>query len=159
MPKTYPGLKIRNMKHSDIAKIVRIISRDLGQLDGRKAQKDMAEQQQKLYVDGQVFVAEANGELLGVIGYWRMPYHPKKVCWMDWFGVEKSHKRMGIGSALLSHMLKALAKKKYKMLCCEKSSRDIPAKLFYEKHGFKEAGKIKGYWEDGGDWVVLVKRL
>lgn len=159
MQKRHPGLKIRKMRHSDIPKIVSIISRDLGPLDGKKAKKDMAEQQQKLYVDGQVFVAEDKSGLLGVIGYWHMPYHPKNVCWMDWFGVEKNHKRMGIGSALLLHMLKFLAKKKYRMLCCEKSSKDIAAKLFYEKHGFKEAGKIARYWEDGGDWIVLVKRI
>ena len=114
MQKSYPGLKIRKMMRSDIPKIVSIISRDLGALDGKKAKRDMTEQQQKLYVDGQVFVAEDKSGLLGVIGYWHTPYHPKKVCWMDWFGVEKNHKRMGIGSALLSHMLNFLAKRNIK---------------------------------------------
>lgn len=41
------------------------------------------------------------------------------------------------------------------MICCEKSSKDIPAKLFYEKHGFKESGKIAGYWEDGETGLFL----
>lgn len=159
MAKEFPNLKIRNMKHSDIPAIVRIISSDLSPVDGRKAHKDLTDQSRKLYDDGKVFVAEAGGKILGIIGYWRLGYHPRKVCWMDWFGVEKNHKRMGIGSALLLNMLPILRKKRYRMICCEKSSKDIPAKLFYEKHGFKESGRIKKYWEDGGDWVVLVKQL
>ncbi|HII14791.1 MAG TPA: GNAT family N-acetyltransferase [Nanoarchaeota archaeon] len=159
MAKDYPNLKIRNMKHSDIPAMVHIISTDLSPIDGKKAHKDLTDQSRKLYDDGQVFVAESEGKLLGLIGYWRMHYHPKTVCWMDWFGVEKNHRRTGIGSALLLYMLPVLAKKRYRMLCCEKSSKDIAAKLFYERYGFKEAGRIKKYWEDGGDWVVLVKKL
>lgn len=56
-------------------------------------------------------------------------------------------------------MIPILAKKRYKMICLEKSSKNIAAKFFYKKHGFKEAGKIEKYWEDGGDWIVLVKRI
>lgn len=159
MQKRYPCLKIRGMRSSDIPAIVRIISTDLSPIDGRKAHKDLTGQSRKLYDDGRVFVAEDKSGLLGVIGYWHMPYHPKKVCWMDWLGVEKNHKRRGIGSALLLNMLSILRKKRYRMICCEKSSKDIPAKLFYERYGFKESGRIKKYWEDGGDWVVLVKRI
>jgi GNAT superfamily N-acetyltransferase len=80
----------------------------LGQIDAKKARKDIENQSKKLYVDGKIFVAEINKKVVGIIGYWRLEHHPKWVAWMDWFAVDKEYQNRGIGSRLLLHMIKNL---------------------------------------------------
>lgn len=54
---------------------------------------------------------------------------------------------------------KKLIKGGFKMLCCEASSKGDTSKIFYAKHKFVEFGRIKNYWEDGGDLILLVKYI
>jgi predicted N-acetyltransferase YhbS len=152
-------VKIRIMNESDIPKIEEIIERTLGPVDASKAKKDMIGQSKGLYADGESFVAETDDEVIGVIGYWRLGHHPKKVAWLDWFAVEIRSQNQGVGSKLLSHMLNELSKKNFNILCCEKSSKDKKAENFYCKHDFCEFGRIEDYWEDGGDLVLLKKEI
>ncbi len=147
------------MHISDIPTIVKIVKKTLSTTDSRKAKKDLIDQSKRLYVNGENFVAEINGVLVGVIGYWRLNHHPKNVVWLDWFVVDKKYQNKGIGSILLKHMIQKLRKKKFKILCCEKSSKDISADKFYKSHNFKICGRIKSYWEDGGDLILLIKEI
>jgi len=152
-------IKIRKMKPSDIPSCGRVIQQAIGSRDAKKAKKDLIDQSKKLYVEGENFVADINGKIAGIIGYWRLGHHPKKVAWLDWFAVDESYQRKGIGSKLLSHMLNRLSKKHFQMLCCEKSGEGVSSKLFYAKHKFVEFGRIKDYWENGEDLILLVKHL
>ncbi|MFA6991843.1 MAG: GNAT family N-acetyltransferase [Candidatus Gracilibacteria bacterium] len=152
-------MKIRKMRISDIPSIGKIIQQSLSNTDAKKAEKDLMDQSKKLYVEGENFVAEINNKVVGVIGYWRLGHHPKKVVWLDWFAVNEEYQRRGIGSKLLLYMINKLSKKKFQMLCCEKSGEGLSSKLFYAKHKFVEFGKIKNYWENNGDLILLVKYL
>lgn len=153
------NIKIRKMKISDILQIERLIQRVLSHVDARKAKKDMIDQSKKLCVDGENFVAEIDNKVIGIIGYWRLGHHPKKVVQLDWFAVHENYQNKGIGSKLLLYMISKLKKRNFQMLCCEKSSKDISSKFFYNKHKFIEFGRIRNYWEDGGDLILLVKYL
>jgi ribosomal protein S18 acetylase RimI-like enzyme len=152
-------IRIRKMKKTDIPVIGRIVSRVLSCSDAKKAREDMTEQSKELYPDEGSFVAEINGQVIGLIGYWRLSHFPKNVAWLDWFAVDKEYENHGIGSELLNHMLHILSKKNFKILCCERSSKDKCSEKFYKDHKFIECGRIKKYWEDGGDLVLLFRNI
>lgn len=152
-------VKIRKMKISDLPSIQKIIQRTLSIVDAKKAIKDMADQSNNLYADGGNYVAEINKSVVGVIGYWKLGHHAKKAIWLDWFAVDKNYQNKGIGSKLFLYLITQIKKRGYEMLCIEKSSKDISAQFFYNKHGFVEFGRIGNYWEDSGDLVLLVKHL
>jgi ribosomal protein S18 acetylase RimI-like enzyme len=152
-------LKIRSMSKDDISTVSNIVAKTLSKADSKKAKKDFQDQSNKLYVDGENFVADVNGKVVGAIGYWRLSHHPKNVVWLDWFVVDKNYQNKGIGSKLLNHMTKKLRRKGFKLICCEKSSKDTASDAFYKFHQFKPEGRIKNYWEDGGELIILAKNI
>lgn len=146
------------MQKSDVNAVSRIIARTISGADSKKAKKDMKDQSNRLYAAGENFLACIGKKCIGVIGYYKLNHHPRKVAWLDWFAVNKSYQQKGVGSKLLLHMIKVLKRKKYKMLLCEMSSKGT-AKRFYAKHKFRKFGQLKNYWEDGGDLILLVKEI
>ncbi|MFP3307683.1 MAG: N-acetyltransferase [Acidilobus sp.] len=74
--------------------------------------------------------------------------------------VLQEYRRRGIGSALMSEALK-LFEKKYDVdsVYLEVRVSNQPAINMYEKFGFVKARIIRGYYRDGEDAYVMVKRL
>ncbi|MEO0102692.1 MAG: ribosomal protein S18-alanine N-acetyltransferase, partial [candidate division WOR-3 bacterium] len=65
--------------------------------------------------------------------------------------VKKEYQRKGIGSALMSKMLKIAQDKGIKSIYLEVRKSNLPAQRFYEKFGFTFTYTRKGYYEDGED--------
>jgi len=74
--------------------------------------------------------------------------------------VLQEHRRRGIGSALMSEALK-IFEEKYDVdsVYLEVRVSNQPAINMYEKFGFVKARIIRGYYRDGEDAYVMVKRL
>jgi len=74
--------------------------------------------------------------------------------------VLQEYRRRGIGSALMSEALK-IFEKKYDVdsVYLEVRVSNQPAISMYEKFGFVKARIIRGYYRDGEDAYVMVKRL
>jgi len=74
--------------------------------------------------------------------------------------VLQEYRRRGIGSALMSEALK-IFEKKYDVdsVYLEVRVSNQPAINMYEKFGFVKARRIRGYYRDGEDAYVMVKRL
>ena len=74
--------------------------------------------------------------------------------------VLQEYRRRGIGSALMSEALKAF-KEKYDVdaVYLEVRVSNQPAINMYEKFGFVKARIVKGYYRDGEDAYVMVKRM
>jgi len=74
--------------------------------------------------------------------------------------VLQEYRRRGIGSALMSEALK-IFEKKYDVdsVYLEVRVSNQPAINMYEKFGFVKARIIRGYYRDGEDAYVMVKRL
>ncbi len=74
--------------------------------------------------------------------------------------VIEEYRRKGIGSLLLSETLRVM-REIYKVhsIYLEVRVSNTPAIRLYEKFGFKKARIIKGYYMDGEDAYVMVKKL
>jgi len=74
--------------------------------------------------------------------------------------VLQEYRRRGIGSALMSEALK-IFEEKYDVdsVYLEVRVSNQPAINMYEKFGFVKARIIRGYYRDGKDAYVMVKRL
>jgi len=74
--------------------------------------------------------------------------------------VLQEYRRRGIGSALMSEALK-IFEEKYDVdsVYLEVRVSNQPAINMYEKFGFVKARRIRGYYRDGEDAYVMVKRL
>ncbi|MGC9209724.1 MAG: GNAT family N-acetyltransferase [Acidilobus sp.] len=85
---------------------------------------------------------------------------PAKVGHVISIAVLQEYRRRGIGSALMSEALKTF-KEKYDVdaVYLEVRVSNLPAINMYEKFGFVKARIIKGYYRDGEDAYVMVKRI
>jgi ribosomal-protein-alanine N-acetyltransferase len=74
--------------------------------------------------------------------------------------VLKEYRRRGIGSKLLEETIRA-SREFYdaEAIYLEVRVSNKPAISLYEKFGFKKARIIRGYYMDGEDAYVMVKRL
>lgn len=152
-------VKIRKLRNSDASYITKMLRDFWTKVSPKMWKRELSADYKELYDANEDFVAVINNDIAGVIGYWRLNHEPKKIVWLDWLIVHKNYRRRGIGSILLKHLLKVLQKAKIKMLCVEHSSKDVAAEKFYRARGFKEQGRIPDYWDDGGDLVILTKKV
>lgn len=107
-----------------------------------------------------VFVLVSEGRVRGVVGYFVDRYESKNH-WLGWFYVDEKFRRRGYGQKLLNHIFGELKKKRIKKLFVDTSShkRYEPALEMYKKNGFREEARIKDYYEDGEDQIMLSKKL
>lgn len=96
-------------------------------------------------------IAEADGEVLGYIGYWKV----LDECQINNVGVVPWMQRQGLGHMILSHVLKTTEEEGVKVWLLEVRAGNDPAINLYLKHGFKSIGIRRGYYEDGEDAVVM----
>jgi ribosomal-protein-alanine N-acetyltransferase len=83
-----------------------------------------------------------------------------KVAHLVSIAVLKEYRRRGIGSRLLDETIKASIKYyDVESIYLEVRVSNIPAIRLYEKFGFKKVRLIKGYYMDGEDAYVMVRRL
>ena len=65
----------------------------------------------------------------------------------------------GVASALLASTLRRLRRRKITRLALMVKVTNQPARGFYQKHGFRQVRRVRGYYEDGADGLSLVKDL
>ena len=70
--------------------------------------------------------------------------------------VDKMYTRQGIGSALLAHVLTQL---NVKHLTLEVSESNQPARMLYEKYGFKVVSVRRQFYPDGADALLMERTL
>jgi ribosomal protein S18 acetylase RimI-like enzyme len=64
-----------------------------------------------------------------------------------------------IGSRLLEAVEKALKKHRVQRLFVSTEDKNRPAINFYIKHGFEFEGRLRHYYYEGENMVILSKRL
>lgn len=101
---------------------------------------------------------ERNEGLLSAIK--RRFSEPAKVGHVISIAVLAEYRRKGVGSALMNEAINVL-KSKYDVdaIYLEVRVSNAPAISLYEKFGFEKVRIIKGYYRDGEDAYVMVKRL
>lgn len=78
-----------------------------------------------------------------------------------WLFVDPEHQRRGVGGALLEEVEKAIHRAKGRMLMADTSSSPpyLPARSFYEEHGFQEVALVEDYYSPGDSRLTYVKRF
>jgi ribosomal-protein-alanine N-acetyltransferase len=73
--------------------------------------------------------------------------------------VHPSHRRQGIGTDLLSAVVKELAGDGVVGIHLEVRKGNVAAVSFYERMGFRERSQMKGYYADGEDALVMSRTV
>ncbi len=73
--------------------------------------------------------------------------------------VSTARRRSGIADSLIGHALQDARAHGASWCQLEVRVTNTPARNLYEKHGFREIGVRKGYYQDGEDAVVMGKEL
>ena len=78
-----------------------------------------------------------------------------------WIAVHPESQRSGSGAALVAEVELRLAQRDARLLVIETSSRPDyePTRRFYDRHGYREAARIRDFYAPGDDRVVLTKRV
>ena len=74
-------------------------------------------------------------------------------------GVDPKCQKMGIGTRLMERTLDALKKREIQRIELMVRTKNKDGVLFYRKFGFRSAGRVSRYYEDGGDAFHMRKIL
>jgi ribosomal protein S18 acetylase RimI-like enzyme len=78
-----------------------------------------------------------------------------------WIAVDPTVQGAGGGTRLLSEVERRLQGLNVRMLVVETSSRSeyAPTRAFYERRGYEEAARVRGFYAPGDDRIILTKRF
>ena len=112
------------------------------------------EQYAKLVATGLVLVAERNRQLCGVVcaksvaGDWELENI-----------VVASHSlRQGVADSLMRALLDRIGSSAVSRIFLEVRESNSPARRLYEKHGFKETGRRRNYYQNPLEDAILYER-
>ncbi len=73
--------------------------------------------------------------------------------------VDPPQRRHGVASALLAELTRIALPQGTNLLRLEVRLGNHGARLFYERHGFREVGRIPRFYEDGSDAIRMERTL
>ena len=73
--------------------------------------------------------------------------------------VDPAHRGKGVASALMNSTLRRLRRRGAGRLSLMVKWTNVEARGFYEKYGFTKVRRVKGYYEDGSDGILMAKEL
>ena len=94
------------------------------------------------------------GETVAYAGYW----HIVDEGHITNIAVHPSHRRCGLASRLLVHMLKEAQENGLRLLTLEVRVSNAAAIALYEKFGFTAAGIRKRYYSDNGEDALIMTK-
>ncbi len=98
------------------------------------------------------FVAKDNGKCIGYAGFWNVSGEGD----ITNVAVLPEYRKNGIGSMLISEMIKTAVTLKLELLTLEVRKSNIAAQGLYKKYGFDIIGERKRYYSDNGEdaWIM-----
>lgn len=107
----------------------------------------------------QVFVAEADGKVVGFLMLEWLGTNWNRVAEIGWIAVLPKFQRKGFGRALIEKMEKYAKERGMRKVYVEPSADNEIAIHFYVKNGYKPEAMRKDWYKDGEDSVILGKHL
>ena len=153
---------IRPMVADDLAEVLRIIR--LHDSDDYKAAKDAYEGYDFGARDegGYVVLVEPKEErVVGVCGHHIDDLEADGTHWLGWTYVNPFFQGRGYGTLLLNHVIAELRHLAARKLFLSTSSLEkySEAVRFYERHGFVLEGRLRDYYQEGEDQLIMGLRL
>jgi len=140
---------VRSAALNDVPAILAIEQQALG------AAHWTAEQYQELVGSGVVLVAEDAAEEAGQL----CGFVCAKAVAGDWeienVVVAAAFLRRGIANELLRNLIQRAAGEAASAILLEVRESNLPARRLYEKHGFREMGRRRGYYRDPMEDAIL----
>lgn len=157
------GAVLRRMVAADLDEVIRII-RLHDSDDARAARVAFA---QARYDEPEqvgmhaVLIEPTERRLVGVSGYYVDDLEARGVYWLGWTYVNPFFRGKGHGKVLMEFVAGALqlfgARKLY--LSTSSLPKYGDAVRFYERSGFVEEGRLKDFFRDGEDKLIMGRRL
>lgn len=141
------NITITRMTDDDVAEIAELEKKCFAVPWSEKSFHD--EMQNKLAV---YFVAKDNGKCIGYAGFWNVSGEGD----ITNVAVLPEYRKNGIGSMLISEMIKTAITLKLELLTLEVRKSNIAAQGLYKKYGFDIIGERKRYYSDNGEdaWIM-----
>ena len=109
----------------------------------------------------QVFLIQAQSEIVGVSGLYREPGMPSSICWLGWFAIRPEFRRLGFGRAAIIAVCDFARHLSCKELWVYTDAIDTIATEFYTGLGFEILGpaieSAPGRTMDDSD--IVMKRM
>ena len=131
-------IKIRKGKKSDLPEILELI-KELA--DYEHALNQVSVNLKQLEVDGfgknpayYFVIAEKDDDIVGMAFYWiRYSTWKGKMLFLEDFIIRKTHRRLGIGTALFNRLMDVCKKEKFNGMCWQVLDWNTSAINFYKK--------------------------
>ena len=78
---------------------------------------------------------------------------------INYFVVDQKFRKRGLGTHLMSYLIKSCEKLNLRKLLLEVSQNNATAEKFYSRFDFSTVGIRKNYYKDGSDAVLKEKKL
>jgi len=156
-------LPVREVRHGDLGDVL-ALARRTGVFTSREVavvqelvEAELGDPRQSDYHS---IVAEEDGHVVGFACYGPTPMTDGTYD-LYWIFVHPSYHRRAIGRALLEEVEKAIGRAKGRMLLADTSSTRpyLPARWFYQNHGFRRAAEVKDYYRAGDSRITYVKQV
>lgn len=154
---------IREAKEMDVPEMLELIrkhERDDGKYAGRYYEKYFS--CDKITKKDTVFVAENDGEIVGMVGYCNDYLTTDYSYWIGWLVVAEEFRGVDDGFVareLLCKIESELKAYEVNRLFVSTEDGNSQAMSFYIKHGFKFEARLRDYYYEGEDQIILSKRL
>ena len=114
-----------------------------------------AKEYQKLIATGCVLVAEAEGQICGMLCA-----KPTGAEWeLENIVVKQEFRRRGVADSLMLALLKRTASEAEATIFLEVRESNLPARRLYEKHRFRESGRRRSYYQNPPEDAIVYARL
>ena len=140
-------MKIEMMTREHILAVAEIEKEAFGAENAQKTLEKELENKISAY-----FVLKKDNEIIGYIGIWNLCGEGDIIN----IAVKKGFRRKGAGGALMDYSIKYCRENDISALNLEVRESNFSAREFYKKHGFKEVGERKRYY-DGKETAVLMR--
>ncbi|HNT42815.1 MAG TPA: ribosomal protein S18-alanine N-acetyltransferase [Syntrophorhabdaceae bacterium] len=99
------------------------------------------------------FVAEENGRIIGYLIFYRAA---REIHVMN-IAVDKNRRGLGLASWMMSRVMDLGRRNSMETCFLEVRESNMPARSLYEKLGFRQIGRRKGYYRETGEDAIVME--
>jgi ribosomal protein S18 acetylase RimI-like enzyme len=157
-------MQIRDMTGRDLEAVIAVIA--LSDDDDAEAARTYFEERYAGAEEGDPeadhrdFVSvDGSGSIIGVGGVHKDDEEGDGIWWLSWWYVHPGHQNRGVGSALMEESLRWVRDWKGRKVYVDVSALDFydKARRFYAGHGFVEEARLKDFYAEGEDMILMAR--